>query len=79
MSKIDEFLRIQTPKNKKIQNNVGILTFISKYIYNLQIILKTFYLQLRDTADFKRTPELQQTFDGEKKRTYRWNTSSRNS
>ena len=66
-SNIDEFLRIQPPKNKKkIRNYVGILTFISKYIYNLQIILRPFYLQLRDTTDLQWTPELHQTFDGVK-------------
>ena len=37
--------------------------FISKQIYNLPVNLRLFYLQLRDTTDFKRTPELQQTFD----------------
>ena len=37
------------------------------YIYNLQVILRPFYLQLRDTTDFKWTPELQQTFDRVKK------------
>ena len=67
-SKIDGFLKLQPPKNKKeIQNYVGFLTFFSKYIYNLQVILRPFYLQLRDTTDFKWTPELQQTFDRVKK------------
>ena len=67
-SKIDGFLKLQPARNKKeIQNYVGLLTFISKYIYNLQVILRPFYLQLRDTTDFKWTPELQQTFDRIKK------------
>ena len=67
-SKIDRFLKLQPPKNKKeIQNFVRFLTFISKNIYNLQVILRPFYLQLRDTTDFKWTPELQQTFDRVKK------------
>ena len=67
-SKIDGFLKLQPPKNKKeVQNYVGYLTFISKYIYNLQVILRPFYLQLWDTTDFKGTPELQQTFDRVKK------------
>ena len=67
-SRIDGFLKLQPPKNKKeIQNFVGFLTFISKYIYILQVILRAFYLQLRDTTDFKCTPELQQTFDKVKK------------
>ena len=62
-SRIDKFLKLQPPKNKKeIQNYVGFLNFISKYIYNLQFILRPFYLQPRDTTDFKWTPELQQTF-----------------
>ena len=67
-SKIDGFLKLQPPKNKtEIQNYVGFLTFISKFIYNLQVILQPFYLQLRDTTDFKWTPELQQRFDRVKK------------
>ena len=62
------FKKIKPPKNEKeIQNYVGFLTFISKYIYNLQVIFRPFYLQLRDTTDFKWTPELQQTFDRVKK------------
>ena len=67
-SKIDVFLILQPPKNKKeILNYVGFLTFISKYIYNLQVILRPFYLQLRDTTDFTWTPKLQQLFDRVKK------------
>ena len=53
-SHIDGFLKLQPPKNKKkIQNYVGFFTFISKYIYNLQVILRPLYLQLRDTTDLK--------------------------
>ena len=53
-SKIGGFLKLNHPKIKKeVQNYVGFLTFISKYIYNLQVILRPFYLQLRDTTDFK--------------------------
>ena len=67
-SKLDRFLKLQPPKNEKeIQNYAGFHTFIPKYIYNLQVILRLFYLQLRDTTDFKWTPELQQTFDRVKK------------
>ena len=67
-SKTDRFLKLQPPKNKKeIQNYVGYLKLISKYIYNLRVILRPFYHQLRDTTDFKWTPELQQTFDRVKK------------
>ena len=63
-SKIDGFLKTATTQEQKeIQNYVGFFTFISKYIYNLQINLRLFCLQLRDTTDFKWTPELQQTFD----------------
>ena len=66
--KIDGFLKFQPPKNEKeIENYVVFLTFISEYIYNPQFILRPFYLQLRDTTDFKWTPELQQTFDRVKK------------
>ena len=67
-SKIDGFLKLKPPKNKKeIQKYVGFLTFISKYIYKLQVILRTFYFQLRDPTYFKWTPELQQIFDRVKK------------
>ena len=42
-SKIDGFLKLQPHKNKKeAQNFVGFLTFISKYICNLQVILELF-------------------------------------
>ena len=62
-SKINGFSTLQPPKNKtEIQKYVGFLTFILKYIYNLQVIFRPFYLQLRDTTDLKWTPELQQTF-----------------
>ena len=32
-STVDEFLKLQAPINKKNQNYIGFLTFISKYIY----------------------------------------------
>ena len=39
-SKIDGFLKLPASKNKKeTRNYVGFLTFFSKYIYNLQVIL----------------------------------------
>ena len=41
--------------------------FFSKYFYNLQVIFRSFYFQLRDTTDFNWTPELQHTFDRLKK------------
>ena len=50
-----------------MKNYVGFLSFISKHIYNLQVILRPFCVQLWDTTDFKWTPELQQTFDCVKK------------
>ena len=62
ISKINGFLKIQPPKKRNIK-----LCRISKYIYNLQVILQPFCLQLRDTKNFKWTPELQQTFDRVKK------------
>ena len=61
-SKKDGFLKLQPPK-KETQNYVGFLTFISIYICSLQLILRLFYLNFRDTTDFKWTSELQQTFD----------------
>ena len=42
-SKIDGFLKLRPPMKKtEIQNYVGFLTFVSKFIYNLQIILNLF-------------------------------------
>ena len=53
-SKTDGCLKLQPPKDKKeIQSNVGFLTFISNYIYNLQVVLGPFYLPF--TTDFKST------------------------
>ena len=46
-SNIDRLLKLRPPKNKKgIQNYVGFLAFITKYINNLQVILRPFFLQL---------------------------------
>ena len=66
INRIHQFKFKIDPK-KEIQNCVGFLTYTSKYIYNLEMILRPFYLQLQDTTDFKRTAELQQTFDRVKK------------
>ena len=65
--RIDGFLKLQPPKNKKNTKLLGFLTCISKYISNLQFILRLFYRQFRDTTDFKWTPKLKQTFDRIKK------------
>ena len=37
-----KFLKLQPPNKKKIQNCVRFHTFISKYIYNLQVVLRPF-------------------------------------
>ena len=52
----------------EIKNYIGFLVFNSNYIYNLQVIWRPFYIQLRDTTDFKWTSELPQTFDRVKKK-----------
>ena len=52
--KIDAFLNLQSPTSKKkVQEFIGFLTFISKYIFNLNEMLRPFYLLLLDTVDFK--------------------------
>ena len=45
-------------------------------MYNLQVNMRLFYLQLRDIIDFKGVPELQQ-LSVRKKGTHRWYTTSR--
>ena len=67
-STIDAFLELQPPKHKKVvENIVDFLTFFSEKIYNLQENLRPFCQQLRDTVDFKWTPQLQQKFNRVKK------------
>ena len=63
-------------KKKETQNYVAFLTVISKIIINLQVILRSFYLQLSETVDFLWTLELQQSVDSVKKRTQRRHTTA---
>ena len=70
LQKLDQYhntSQLTTTKKREIENYVRFLRFISKYIYNLQVILRPFCLQLWDTKDFKWTPELQKTFDRAKR------------
>ena len=59
-----------TKEQKKyfFQYYVSFLTLISKHIHNLQVILRPLKLELRDTFEFKWTPELHQIFDKLKKK-----------
>ena len=52
---------------KEIQNYVAFLTVISNFIINIQVILRSFYLQLSETVDFLWTLELQRSVDSVKK------------
>ena len=49
-SKVDGFLKLQPPKKRKSEL-CRVSHFFSNYIYNLQVILRPLYLQLRDTTD----------------------------
>ena len=47
-SRIDEIKKLQPPSNKKkIREILGILNFLSKYAYKMQLYLRPFYNILR--------------------------------
>ena len=47
-SRIDAIQKLQPPSNKKkIQEFLGMLNFLSKYVYEMQLYLKPFYNILR--------------------------------
>ena len=47
-SRIDAIQKLQQPTNKKkIQKFLGMLNFLSKYVYKLQLYLRPFYNILR--------------------------------
>ena len=42
-SRIDSIQKLQFPSNKKIQEFLGMLNFLSRYVYKMQLYLRTFY------------------------------------
>ena len=51
---IDAIIKLQPPSNKnKIQEFLGMLNFVSKYIYKLQLYLRPFFNILRQQNNFE--------------------------
>ena len=67
-SGIDAIQKLQTPTNKKkIQELLGMLNFLSKYVYKMQLYLRLFYNILRQQNNFEWTTEHQTRFEETKK------------
>ena len=67
-SRIDPIQKLQPPTNKKkIQEILGKLNFLSKYVYKMQLCLRPFYNILRQQNSFEWTTEHQTRFDEIKK------------
>ena len=67
-SRIDAIQKLQPPTNrKKIQEFLGMLNFLSKYVYKMQLYLRPFYNILRQPNNFEWTTEHQTRFDEIKK------------
>ena len=66
-SRIDAIQKLQPPTNKqKIQEFLGVLNFLSKYVYEMQLYLRPFYNILRQQNNFDWTTEHQTRFDESK-------------
>ena len=62
-SRIDAIQKLQPPSNKKkIQEFFGMLNFLSKYVYKMQLYLRPFYNILRQQNSFEWTTEHQKRF-----------------
>ena len=67
-SRIDAIQKLQPPTNKKkIQEFLGMLNFLSKYVYKMQLYLRPFYNILRQQNNFEWTTEHQNRFEEIKK------------
>ena len=67
-SRIDAIQKLQPPTNKKkIQEFLGMLNFLSKYVYKMQLKLRPFYNILRQQNNFEWTTEYQTRFEEIKK------------
>ena len=63
-SRIDAIQKLQPPTNKKnFQEFLGMLNFLSKYVYKMQLYLKSFYNILRQQNNFEWTTEHQTRFE----------------
>ena len=57
-SRIDAIQKLQPPTNKKkIQEFLGMLNFLNKYVYKMQLYLRPFYNILRQQNNFEWTTE----------------------
>ena len=67
-SRIDAIQKLQPPTNKKkIQEFLGMLNFLSKYVYKMQLYLRPFYNILRQQNNFEWNTEHQARFEEIKK------------
>ena len=67
-SRIDAIQKLQPPTNKnKIQELFGMLNFLSKFVYKMQLYLRPFYNILRQQINFEWTTEHQTRFEEIKK------------
>ena len=67
-SRIDAIQNLQPPTNKKkIQEFLGMLIFLSKYVYKMQLYLRPFYNILRQQNNFEWNTEHQTQFEEIKK------------
>ena len=63
-SRIDAIQKLQPPTNKKkLQEFLGILNFLSKYVYKMQLYFRSFYNILRQQNNFEWTTEHQTRFE----------------
>ena len=67
-SRIVAIQKLQPPTNKKkIHEFLGMLNFLSKYVYKMQLYLRPFYNILRQQNNFEWTTEHQTRFEESKK------------
>ena len=67
-SRIDAIQKLQpTTNKKKIQELLGMLNFLSKFVYKMQLYLRPFYNILRQQNNFEWTTEHQTRFEEIKK------------
>ena len=67
-SRIDAIQKLQPPTNKKkIQEFLGMLNFLSKYVYKMQLYLRPFYNILRQQNNFEWNIKHQARFEEIKK------------
>ena len=67
-SRIDAIQKLHPPTNKKkIQEFLGMLNFLSKYVYKMQLYLRPFYNILRQQNNFEWNTEHQAQFEEIKK------------